>query len=261
MPAASNRLLLASIHDVSPRFENDVERLLDLLSPHVGDRLAMLVVPNHWGDAPIVPGSPFAARLRRWADAGTEIFLHGYFHRDQARHDGAADRLRARFMTAGEGEFLGLSSGDAASRIAEGRALLEDVIGRRVDGFVAPAWLYGEGAIRALEECRIPLAEDHFRVWSPATGAELARGPVITWASRTRARLASSLLAAAALRRMPMRVLRIGVHPPDARHEVLVKSIRKTFERATANRSIGRYADLVSASAYNCNDQRCRDLQ
>lgn len=247
MSIKDQRLVLASIHDVSPRFETEIDALVEILTRHVGDRIAMLVVPNHWGDAPIVPGSPFAARLRRWADAGTEIFLHGYFHRDLARHDGAADRLRARFMTAGEGEFLGLSRGEAESRIAEGRALLEDVIGRHIDGFVAPAWLYGEGALEALAECRIPLAEDHFRVWSPVTNAELARGPVITWASRTRARLASSLLAAAALRRLPLRVLRVGVHPPDARHDILVKSIEKTLKRATRHRAAGRYADLLAA--------------
>ena len=51
---ANKRLLLASIHDVSPRFENEVDRLLALLRPYVGDRVAMLVVPNHWGSAPIV---------------------------------------------------------------------------------------------------------------------------------------------------------------------------------------------------------------
>src|SRR6476646_443527 len=89
----SHRLLLASIHDVSPRFEGEVDRLLDLLSPHVGTRLAMLVVPNHWGDAEIVPGSRFATRLRGWADEGVEMFLHGFFHRDDSRHEGTADRL------------------------------------------------------------------------------------------------------------------------------------------------------------------------
>jgi predicted deacetylase len=247
MSISRDRLLLASIHDVSPRFEGEVDRLVDLLAPHVGEKIALLVVPNHWGDAPIIPGSPFASRLRRWADAGTEIFLHGYFHRDKARHDGAANRMRARFMTAGEGEFLGLSREDASCRIAEGRTLLEDVIGRRIDGFVAPAWLYGEGALEALRDCGIPLAEDHLRVWSPATGSDLARGPVITWASRTRARLASSLLAAAAVRRIPMRVLRVGVHPPDARHDRLVKSIETTFKRARLDRLPARYADLLPA--------------
>jgi uncharacterized protein len=249
MSTGGEYLLLASIHDVSPRFESELDRLLELLAPHVGERLAMLVVPNHWGDAPIRRGSPFATRLRRWADSGVEMFLHGYFHRDQSRHQDPAARLRARFMTAGEGEFLGLSRDDASSRIAEGRALVEDVIGRSIDGFVAPAWLYGEGALLALAESGVPLAEDHWRVWSPPTGARLASGPVITWASRTRLRLASSLLAAAALRRAPLDVLRIGVHPPDCRHPALVRSIEKTFRTARKTRRPGRYSDLLPALA------------
>jgi predicted deacetylase len=244
MLSPSQRILLASIHDVSPRFESEVDRLLDELRPHVEDRLAMLVVPNHWGDAPIRPGSPFASRLRRWADCGIEVFLHGYFHRDSTRHSGA-DRLRASFMTAREGEFLGLSRGDAAARIAEGRALLEGVIGRRIDGFVAPAWLYGEGARLALGDCAMPIAEDHLKVWSPLTGEQLATGPVITWASRTRTRLASSLAAAAALRNAPIKVLRVGVHPPDSRHPILLRSIEKTMRAASAGRRAGRYSDLL----------------
>jgi len=242
----AERLLLASIHDVSPRFESEVDRLLDMLRPHVGGRIAMLVVPNHWGEAPIISGSPFAKRLRDWASAGIEIFLHGYFHRDPAEHGAAADRLRAKFMTAGEGEFLGLSREDASACIVEGRALLEDVIGRRIDGFVAPAWLYGEGAIEALRDCGIPIAEDHFRVWSPRTGAELARGPVITWANRTRFRLASSLAAAAALRRAPLQVLRVGVHPPDCHHPVLVRSIETTMTVARRRRRPAAYAELAA---------------
>src|SRR5947209_10209801 len=243
-PTPPRRLLLASIHDVSPRFESEVDGLLDLLAPHVGKRLAMLVVPNHWGDAPIVPGTPFAARLRSWADQGIEIFLHGFTHRDEAHHLGAADRFRARFMTASEGEFLGLPRAEAGERIAKGRALIEGIIGRPIDGFVAPAWLYGEGTREALEEAAIPIAEDHLRVWSPATGSQLAWGPVITWASRTRYRLASSLLAAAGLRHAPLNPLRIGVHPPDVRHPALVTSITKTFKSAARTRRPARYGDL-----------------
>ena len=247
MSTGRPRLLLASIHDVSPRFESEVDRLLDLLAPHIGNRLAMLVVPNHWGSAPIVPGSAFAGRLRRWADNGVEMFLHGYFHRDDSSHRGSSDRLRASLMTAGEGEFLGLSREAAASRIAEGRTLVEDVIGRQIDGFVAPAWLYGKGALEALGECRVPVAEDHLRVWSPATGRQLAWGPVITWASRTRARLASSLVAAALLRHAPITALRVGVHPPDINHHALVRSITRTLGRASSTRHIARYRDLLAA--------------
>jgi len=244
---SSRRLLLASIHDVSPRFESEVDRLLDLLEPHVGKRLTMLVVPNHWGDAPIVPGSHFATRLRAWADEGIEMFLHGFFHRDDSRHTNAAERLKARFMTASEGEFLGLSRNRAAERIDEGRTLIEDVIGRPIEGFVAPAWLYSRDALEALSDAAVPIAEDHMRVWSPRTGRQLARGPVITWASRTRFRLASSLAAASVLRRAPIGVLRVGVHPPDIRHPAIVRSIEKTLAAAGSSRQPAAYAELLTA--------------
>jgi predicted deacetylase len=245
MPTSCRGLLLASIHDVSPRFEGEVDRLLALLQPHVGRRLAMLVVPNHWGTAPIMPGSAFASRLRGWADSGVEMFLHGYFHRDDTRQARAAGRLKASLMTAGEGEFLGLARSDAACRINEGRTLVEDVIGRPIDGFVAPAWLYGAGALEALTEAAVPIAEDHLRVWSPRTQRQLARGPVITWASRTRLRLASSLAAAAVLRRAPFKVLRVGVHPPDVSHRAIVQSIGKTLSATTSTRRPAAYADLL----------------
>jgi predicted deacetylase len=246
--APPQQLLLASIHDVSPRFESDVERLVSAMQSHVGVRLALLVVPNHWGESPIIPGTPFATRLRNLAASGSEIFLHGYFHRDHANHKRIIDRLRARWLTVDEGEFLALSRSDAAIRIERGRALLEDITGRPIAGFVAPAWLYGKGAIQGLRDCAIPIAEDHLRVWSPTDGTVLSRSPVITWASRSPARLRSSLLAAAILRHMPMSVLRIGVHPSDCRSPELLRSIEKTFRIATRGRRPARYADLLAKS-------------
>jgi predicted deacetylase len=246
MTRRSERLLIASVHDVSPRFEGAVDRLVDLLCAQVGTNIALLVVPNHWRTAPIVPGSPFAGRLRRWSDAGLEIFLHGYFHEDDCRHGRLADRMRAKLLTAREGEFLGLSRAEAWARIASGRDLLEDVTGRPIAGFVAPAWLYGAGARQALAEARVPVAEDHLRVWCPATGHELARGPVVTWASRSRARLASSLLAAALVRRVPVQVLRVGVHPPDLQHPKLVRSIERSLRTAAHSRRPARYSELLA---------------
>src|SRR5207244_609531 len=123
-----------SIHDVSPRFESDVDRLVSVLQPHVDARMALLMIPNHWGESPLIPGTPFATRLRNFAASGSEIFLHGYFHRDHANHKRVIDKVRAGWLTAGEGEFLALSRSDAAERIQRGRALLEDITGRAVAG-------------------------------------------------------------------------------------------------------------------------------
>jgi predicted deacetylase len=246
MQVPSKPSLLASIHDVSPRFERQVDVLIAELQPWVGMRFSMLVVPNHWGTAPIRRGSAFASRLRAWSDAGVELLLHGLYHRDDQEHSGF-DRLRGSVMTAGEGEFLGLTVSEASRRIAYGRNLLSDITGREINGFVAPAWLYGRGARAALTESGMTIAEDHWRVWSPQSGTVLARGPVITWASRTATRRASSLLAAAVLRNFaPQPVLRVAVHPGDSGSPALLASIRRTLKAASDSRKPVLYSDLTT---------------
>ena len=125
------------------------------------------------------------------------MFLHGFFIATEPACRAVRSAARA-LMTAGEGEFLGLSGDEATARLTDGTRLLEDIIGRPIGGLrrarlaLRPGRARGAGGLLAM-----PIAEDHLRVWSPATGKQLARGPVITWASRTRVRLASSLAAAA----------------------------------------------------------------
>lgn len=244
------RRLLLSIHDVSPRHESEVDRLRDALLRSGGERMAMLVVPDFWRRSPIVRGSAFAGRLRAWAEQGVEMFLHGHYHRDDMQHASALARFKAQHLTAGEGEFLGLSRFEATIRIEMGRRLLEDVTGVPIAGFVAPAWLYGPGAKGALADAGIAMAEDHWRVWNPATGATLSRSPVITWATRTKQRMNSSLAVAGLARRLPLfRVTRVGVHPGDCSEPEVMASIASTVSTMRESRVVSRYADLRSDAA------------
>lgn len=244
--------LLCSIHDVTPKFEGKIDRLAELVAGEMAaPHYAMLVVPAHWGDAPIRPGSPFASRLRGWSDAGVDMFVHGWFHLDRSEHASAAARFKAKRMTAGEGEFLGLDHATARARMADGRKLIEDIIGRSAVGFIAPAWLYGEGARRALVDENFALAEDHMKVWRPSDGKVLARGPVITWASRSRWRIASSLAVAVAARAaLPRRPwMRLAVHPGDTTVTALVDSITKTIASLSCGARFARYRDLLQPAA------------
>lgn len=244
-----SKLLLASIHDVGPRFEREVDQLAGQLAQILGGpKFAMLVVPDHWGEAPLAENRAFQRRLRDWADQGVEMFVHGWFHKDLAEHTGAA-AFKAKHMTAGEGEFLGLSRAEASRRMADGRKLVEDAIGRSAAGFIAPAWLYGQGALEALKDNAFALAEDHMKVWQPETGRVLAKGPVITWASRSVPRQLSSRLVASLARNFlhPQKVMRIAVHPGDTRVPALIDSIGQTFSAFAARRPAGRYADLLRA--------------
>jgi predicted deacetylase len=116
-----------------------------------------------------------------------------------------------------------------------------------VAGFVAPAWLYGDGARSALAKAGFATAEDHMRVWRPATGEAVARGPVITWASRSRARIASSVAVAALAPRAlhGQRVARVAVHPGDTGVPRLLASIDRTLSAMARDRLLSRYTDLA----------------
>ena len=247
MPRNSARKrLLASIHDVGPGCEAAVDQLCGLLEKRLGmSRFAMLVVPDHWGRHPLRAAPAFQARLRAWSDAGVEMFVHGWFHRDTAEHSGAA-RLKARHLTAGEGEFLGLDEAVALQRMREGKALIEDVIGREAAGFIAPAWLYGPGALAAIRQAGFALSEDHWKVWDVHTDTVLARGPVVTWASRSRARTVSSLaFAALAARALPaIPTVRVAVHPGDVTKPALIASIDATLGRLVRTHRPARYAEI-----------------
>lgn len=245
----SERRLLASIHDVSPRFTAQIDALAERLARHLGGpRFAMLVVPDHHGSAPIAADRAFHARLRDWQASGIELFVHGWFHRDEVRHDAGLAAFKARHMTAGEGEFLGLDRAEALRRMSDGKAMIEDITGAPVTGFIAPAWLYGPGALAALADAGFAMAEDHMRVWSPVDGRQLARGPVLTWASRSRARIASSLAFAAIAPAVlaPLKVARIAVHPGDTGVPSLLRSIDRSFTIMSRGRTISRYADLLA---------------
>lgn len=247
-----SRRLLLSIHDVTPATVPQVERLHKHLCDHGTARaLAMLVVPDHWNSTAVASDSSFKSWLRARHGAGDEIILHGWSHRDESRADSAFSRFKGRWMTAGEGEFLSLLRDEALRRLRDGRALLEDIIGAPVPGFVAPAWLYGPGARAALAEAGFAFAEDHFRVWAPQSGAILARGPVITWATRSVPRAASSLafaaVARATLNAFP--TVRIGVHPGDAGAPHIMSSIAATVRRFRRSHALGRYVELTIGSA------------
>lgn len=248
--ASSPRRLLVSIHDVSPCFQRQIDFLYDQLRNALGgSSLAMLVVPNFWRRAPIAEAPYFVQRLRRWADAGVEMMLHGWVHRDDQSHARVGNAFKARYLTAGEGEFLGLSRAEATRRLRDGRRALEDATGRPISGFVAPAWLYSPGTLEALGEQGFRIAEDHWRVWDPATGQRLAFAPVITWASRSKLRTAASLALARVAPTLleSFDVARLAVHPGDVGVPAIRRSIERTLAGLAQGRTAIRYADLTAA--------------
>ncbi len=242
------RRLLVSIHDVAPFHLRRLETLVPLVEQAVGKgRFALLVVPDFHRAGRVCDDPAFARSLRGWAGDGCEIFLHGFTHLDESTHETRAARIKAQRMTAGEGEFLGLSHSEATRKLVEGRAMIEDATGCPVAGFIAPAWLYGADSRKAIADQGFDLAEDHFRVWSPRSGEIVARGPVITYASRSIPRLLGSLLwsriATVALARAT--TVRLAVHPHDVDAPELVAEIERALAAFTHSHIPSAYHDLL----------------
>jgi predicted deacetylase len=246
--SASTKQIVVCVHDVSPRHWDRLERIHEFLEAlGVGGRYSMLVVPDFWREWPLRDHPEFCAWLRARQSEGVEMLLHGYTHRDETEHSSARARLAARTMTAREGEFYGLTHGEALDRIADGRALLEDILGAEVDGFVAPAWLYSDGARRALRDLGFRVAEDHLSVWRPDTGETVLRGPVVSYASRDRRRIVGSLAwsRTASVALAPVRTVRHAIHPHDFDVNVLISEIRRSLAGFLQKRSPTSYRELA----------------
>ncbi len=242
------RRVLVSVHDVSPRHFERLRTIDLLLGKHgLAGRYSALIVPNFWHEWPLADHPEFLTWLRGAIEGGVEPILHGYFHVDESEHRSAWDRLRGQTMTASEGEFLGLGKEAARARIVAGQRLLRDHLGTAPEVFVAPAWLYSPATLEALSDLGIAVAEDHLRVWSPATGATLARGPVLSYASRTKARIAASWLWSRASTTLlgAMPTLRLAIHPHDLDIPALERELDRALGALLRERTPALYRDLV----------------
>jgi predicted deacetylase len=228
--------LCVSIHDVAPATWAGCEALARAIAEVADIPLTWLVVPRYHGrdDDSAAMEQGLSAYLAR----GHELALHGYTHLDPAPVGGG---LRSRFLrgvyTTREGEFSALPAAEARRRIRLGLDWFA-ARGWPVSGFVAPAWLLGPGAWEALREfpfeytttfSHFHLQQSGARVWSPS----------LVYAARNRAgRFFTPLAAdagAALLARAPL--VRLSLHPPDARHPRLLHHAQRLIERLLAQRA------------------------
>lgn len=238
------RRVLVTLHDVTPRHEAAVDRMLALLAGLGVPPVPLLVVPDFHGQWPLDQHPAFAERLRGWRAAGHELVLHGYWHRElptDSLRGGMADSLRRGLLTGGEGEFLALDAAAAGARLDEGLAMWErSGLGPAPSGFIPPAWLHNAALDAELWKRGFQWTEDHAGL-RYADGAILPN-PVVSWASRDRIRRAGSRLVCPTLewawRAKP--VVRIALHPHDLDWPALEASLTTVLRRASLH---GEFSD------------------
>jgi uncharacterized protein len=240
-----------SIHDVSPAWATEVDDALELCAAF-GARPALLVVPDWHGRAPLLGDAAFCGRLRALQAHGHEVYLHGLLHRSRERYeaDAGAGRLAwsfaQRVASGHEAELMDVSPAEGRRRIDEGERLLR-AAGLRIDGFVPPAWATPRWLPSELGARGYRFAEDHLRVYDP-TEKRARLTIVLNWASRTPARLVSTVAFCRAMKHAGVVVpARIAIHPADMQFLRLRREIARLLGWASG-RMVRRGTDLLAST-------------
>ena len=240
-PASSPpRHVAIVLHDVAPATWPECEQLIELvegLCP--GCPLTLLMVPDfHHRGALDRADSRWRTLIDRRVQQGDELALHGYWHLDgSARSASPRQWLARRLLTAGEGEFAALSQSEARERIEQGLAIFGR-LGWNATGFVAPAWQMSEGCRKALSDFPFSYTSDLRAVYSLPRWQRYS-AMSLSFSSRAAWRRALSphwnRVVLNQTRHAPL--LRIALHPADARYPQLLLAWRNLIEGALRERT------------------------
>lgn len=229
--------LCVSLHDVAPSTWPACQVLLKMLDQLGPIPVTLLVVPDYHGRGSIESDRGFLHAIDRRLARGDEVVLHGYYHRDDQGCDGPRAWLSRRIYTAAEGEFAALAQNEARARLERGLALFARV-GWPVSGFVAPAWLMGQGTRAALMDLPLAYTTTVRAIYQLPTWKETV-APSLVYSVRSAVRRVLSHGWNAALDwhlRQPQRACagpwRYGIHPADARYADVVSAWQRYVVRA-----------------------------
>ena len=232
----SPHALCVSVHDVAPHTWPQCERLLQAIRAVADMPVTLLVVPAYHHH-PVIDAVGYDRLLEQRLLLGDELALHGYTHLDEAAAPTCwRDKFTRQVYTRGEGEFAALGVDEARQRLAWGL----EWFGRRnwpVHGFVAPAWLLGDGAWQALDDFafkytttlrRFHLLPQRQSLFSPSLVYSARNG----W-GRVASRRGNSICCGM-LRAAPL--VRLGLHPNDAHYPGTVAHFQRLIEKLLTTR-------------------------
>lgn len=234
--------LIVALHDVWPGSQAACKPLLQGLRERGIARLALMVVPNYAGQAPLRQYPDFVAWLKELHGEGCELFIHGLQHRADSHlpRSLAGKWINAR-LTDNESEMAGLAP-ELKARIAQFGCEACEAVGLPVVGFTPPTW-FGSLPRRALGRFGLAYQDRRFTIECTLTRTRHF-APAIVWPSQPKA---TGMSGGKAYLHFALRfpLIRLALHPLDARHE----DFWPTVEKLLGERSLQRYADLDARGA------------
>lgn len=235
--AAATAPLCVELHDVAPATWPQCARVLRMIDAVGPVPVSLLVVPDYHHRGTIRSDPAFLRAVDERLARGDEVALHGLYHLDEgARPRRLKDWFKRRVRTLAEGEFAGVDRDTAREHIAQGQAELLGA-GWPLSGFVPPAWLLGEPARAALNGFGFTytaLREGFFRLpdWAflPTTTLSYAAFKPV------RRALSGPVLSYLYERAPRNRVLRLAIHPVDARYPRVLDHWQRLLRTALRQR-------------------------
>jgi predicted deacetylase len=242
--------LCVAVHDVADKTWPLCRRLIEEIEAVAAVPLTLLAVPRFHGERA-------STALEGWlgdrVHQGDELALHGFTHADDRPTDGLSDWLLRRVYTRSEGEFLHLDVFEARERLCEGI----DWFGRNgwpLAGFVAPAWLLGPQAWRAVLGMPVfhytatlryvHLLDDRRRVRSQSL--------VYSTDSAWRRTASRAWVAVNARAQGEAELLRLELHPGDVQDA----AVRRSWQRVLEGAAEQRQAMTMAAYVKQCGRAR-----
>jgi predicted deacetylase len=256
--------LIVSLHDVSPLTRERSAKILADLADIGVEHISLLVIPDHHHRAPVLGNAGFRDWLQARSADGHEIVAHGFYHmRPQKSGESALTQAITKSYTAGEGEFFDLTELEARKLLQKGREVFA-WCGFEPVGFIAPAWLLGDEALKAVRSEGFAYTTYLNRIlplrplssagpesgnWTPEVRpVEFSQS--LVWSVRAAWRRTLSLgwnrFLAARLRKAP--VLRVGIHPPDWDHPAIRQQVLNLIRTALAGRTAFTYERWLQRS-------------
>jgi uncharacterized protein len=135
----SMRRFHVCIHDATPAYARETRVMIRDLTPFVGRRLSLAVVPDWHGKWPLAMHPDYCGLVR---ESSEELLLHGYFH--QRRRGWGPTALIAESSD----EMNGLGPDETRRTLDRGQRVFTEVFGAPARGFLAPAWQRGHVCLR-----------------------------------------------------------------------------------------------------------------
>lgn len=248
--------VVVSIHDVCPGTRRATERMLADVRAVGVEEVSLLVIPNRHGKDTAFADAEFCKWVRGEVAGGHEAVLHGYYHQRMAEHEQrGVEKMIATRYTAGEGEFFDLSEEAAEGLLRRGRREMAEALGEEARGFIAPAWLLGEGAQRGLRNFSFDYTTTVSGVWDLGEEGGFYPSQSLCYSVRAAWRRVCSLgwnsVLLAWLEGKPL--VRIGLHPPDWEHPQIRRHALQSIERALVGRKAMTYISWLNQQRTQTN--------